>query len=332
MTKTTRPVSDDPYHMPPDLMDLLIEAIPMLCRSKPGVLAFFRGCGIPDRLTADLRAQVETDRDSISKYQITRIILTRINEQGDPALTQRREVVRRVTGFEDFSACWPEDRLKAQGLVAAIRDVVNLKDSLTRILQAQDGVLREHQREQEAQAAAKRRKRGEREALRRRFTALAAMTVPRQRGLAFESALNDLFKLDGLCIREAFTLASSDGKVGEQFDGLVTMGSHPVLVEAKWHADQLGVNDVCRHLVRVYGRPPGVHGLIISASGFAVPAIDECTRALASRVIMLAELPELFMLLENPAASISAWLQAKYLAARVDWRVLFRPGTETLAS
>ncbi len=333
MTKTTRPMSDDPYHIPPDLMDLLIDAIPLLCRSKTGVLTFFRGCGIPDRVSTDLRLRVETDRNSISKYEITRVILTRINEQGDPALAQRREVIRRVTGFADFSACWPEDRLKAQGLVAAIRDVVNVKDSLTRILHAQDSVLREHQREQQAQAAAKQRRREEREALRRRFTGLAAMTLPRQRGLAFEGALNDFFKLDGLCIREAFTLASSDGKVGEQIDGLVAMESHPVLVEAKWHADPLGVDDVCRHLVRVYGRPPGVHGLIVSASGFAVPAIDECTRALANRVIMLAELPELFMLLENPAASVSAWLQAKYLAASVDRRVLFRPGTEmTLAS
>jgi restriction system protein len=147
VTKTTHPTSDDPYHIPPDLMGLLIDAIPLLCRSKSAVLAFFRGCGVPDRVSSDLRLRVETDRKSISKYEITRVILTRINEQGDQGLAQRREVIRRVTGFEDFSACWPEDRLKAQGLVAAIRDVVNVKDSLTRILQAQDNVLREHQRE-----------------------------------------------------------------------------------------------------------------------------------------------------------------------------------------
>ena len=29
-----------------DLIDLLIEAIPLLCRSKQDVLIFLRGCGI----------------------------------------------------------------------------------------------------------------------------------------------------------------------------------------------------------------------------------------------------------------------------------------------
>jgi hypothetical protein len=47
-------VADDPYHFPPDLINLLINAVPLLLRSKVGVLAFFRGCGIPDRVAADL--------------------------------------------------------------------------------------------------------------------------------------------------------------------------------------------------------------------------------------------------------------------------------------
>jgi restriction system protein len=87
--------------------------------------------------------------------------------------------------------------------------------------------------------------------------------------------LNDVFKLDGLSIRKAFTLNTEDGRVGEQIDGLIVLDGHPVLVEAKWHTDPLGVNDVSRHPVRVYGRPPGVHGLIVSASEFATPAIED---------------------------------------------------------
>ena len=313
-----------PYHFPPELMDLLIDTIPLLCRSKVDVLTFFRGCGVPDRYSADLRLRVQTDRESINKYEITRTILTRINESGDQTLAQRREVIKRVTEYEDFSTCWPENQLKAQGLVARVRAVVNVKDSFTRLSQERENDRRERQRQQEAQAEAKRRRREERESLRRRLIGLGAMTNPRRRGLAFEGVLNEVFKLDGLSVREAFTLSNESGLIGEQIDGLIVMDGDPILVEAKWHADPLGVNDVSHHLIRVYGRPPGVHGLIVSASQFSTPAIEECTRALTARVLMLAEVNELVMLLEDPTASVRSWLGAKLLAARVDRQVLFR--------
>ncbi len=131
-------MSDDPYHFPPELMDLLIETIPLLSRSKPGVLAFFRGCGVPDNMTADLRQRVETARESINKYEIARNVLARINDGGDSTLRQRREVLKRVSEFEDFSTCWPTDQFKAQGLVAKIRHVINVKDSFTRMQQAEE--------------------------------------------------------------------------------------------------------------------------------------------------------------------------------------------------
>jgi hypothetical protein len=45
----------------------------------------------------------------------------------------RREVLKRVSQFEDFSSCWENDRYKTQGHVAQIQKVVNVKDSFTRI-------------------------------------------------------------------------------------------------------------------------------------------------------------------------------------------------------
>lgn len=312
-------------------MELLIETIPLLCRSKAAVLGFFRGCGVPDSVTADLRLRVDADRAGITKYEITRTVLNRLNEDSDRALAQRRQVIKRVTDFEDFSACWDSDRLKAQGLVARVRSVVNVKDSFTRLSQEYERERLERHRQQEARAEAVRRQREERESLRRRLVDLRSISVPRQRGLALEGVLNDIFKLDGLSVREAFTLSSDSGEVGEQIDGLVAMGGHPILIEAKWHAHALGVDGVCRHIARVLLREPGVHGLIVSASGFTTPAVDECTRALTHRAFMLAELNELVMLLEDPTASIRSWLEAKLLAARVDRRVLFRPGIEAAA-
>ena len=323
-------MSDDAYHFPPDLLDLLIDTIPLLCRSKQDVLTFFRGCGVAHVTMADLQQQVIADRNAINKYAITRSILTRINEGGDRNLGQRRQVIKRVTEFQDFSSCWPADQLKAKGLVASIRELVNAKDIVTRISQERDSDRQKHLRKQAAAAEAKRLRRTERDELRRRLAALRLMSNPRERGLAFEAVLNAIFKLDGLSVREAFTLNTEDGHVGEQIDGLIVLDGHPILVEAKWHTAPLGVNDVCRHLVRVYGRPAGVHGLIVSASDFATPAVEECKRALTEHVFMLAEVNEILMLLENPNVCLRTWLSAKLLAASINRQPLFRPSASAL--
>lgn len=43
------------------------------CRAVELGLTFLRGCGRPSAMTADLRAWVESDRTSISKYEISRV-------------------------------------------------------------------------------------------------------------------------------------------------------------------------------------------------------------------------------------------------------------------
>lgn len=325
-------MTDDAYHFPPDLIDLLIDTIPLLCRSKQDVLTFFRGCGITPSILDDLQQRVTTDRAAINKFEIARTVLTRINEDGDRHLGQRRQVIKRVTEFHDFSTCWPSDQLKAKGLVASIRDLVNVRDSFTRMSQERESERREHLRQRAAEAEAKRTRRTERDNLRRRLAALRPMSSPRERGLAFEGVLNNIFALDGLKVRESFTLNTEEGQVGEQIDGLIVLDGHPILVEAKWHATPLGVNDVSRHLVRVYGRPAGVHGLIVSASEFGTAAVEECKRALTQRVIMLAEVNELLVLLEEPNTCLRKWLGAKYLAASVDRQPLYHPNLDMVRS
>jgi restriction system protein len=73
------------------------------------------------------------DPAKINKYQIARTVLTRLNEQGDASLRQRREVLKSIVEFEDFSICWPNDRLKAKGLVQSIQATINAKDAFTRM-------------------------------------------------------------------------------------------------------------------------------------------------------------------------------------------------------
>ncbi|MDN3587521.1 hypothetical protein QWY86_12625 [Pedobacter aquatilis] len=108
----------DSFHYPPELFELLIETIPLLCRSKKAVLLFFRGAGVAESMYSDLSNRLDMDKDSINKYEICRIMITRLNEKNDAYICSRRELLRRVVEFESFSNCWENDVYKAKGLVA----------------------------------------------------------------------------------------------------------------------------------------------------------------------------------------------------------------------
>ncbi len=319
------PVSDnDPYHFSSDLIELLTSAIPLLNRSKRGVLTFFRSCGVPDSMTAGLRERVDGNPDSISKYEIARTVLKLINDGGDRMLRQRREVIKQVTEFEEFALCWPDDQLKAKGLVSDVRRYVNVKDSFTRMQQAEEDHRLKEARQKRQAAEAKQKRRDTLAALRTRLASLSAMTNPQQRGLALEGVLNDLFKIDGLSVRDAFTIKDEDGRVQEQIDGLIALDGQPILVEAKWHNAPIGQGEISRHLVRLYSRA-GVLGLFVSSSPYTDPAITECENMLSQRVIVLAEVNEILMLLEDPDANLGDWLRSKIMAATVDRKPLFYP-------
>jgi len=316
-------MNDDPYHWPPELFNLLVDSIPLLCRSKTDVLTFLRGCGVPESDLSPLRQRLAADAASINKYEITRTILEEVNERGDSALGLRRTVLKRVTEFEDFSTCWPNDQLKAKGLVSEVRRVVNVKDSFTRMDQAREAerLERRKQREESAQRAAQRRE--QRQSLRSRLAPLHSATDPHARGLALEPLLNEIFALDGLLIREAFVLRRHDGSPDEQIDGVIELDGHQYLVEMKWWSEKIGPDPMARQLVRVYGRAD-VRGLFISASGYTRAAIDECRRALTSKVVILAELSEISLLLERDE-DVAEWLREKVRRAVVERQPLTIP-------
>lgn len=75
------------------------------------------------------------NKDNINKYEIVRQVLTKLNEQKETYFRERREILKRVIEYDSFSSCWPNDQLKAKGLVSEIRKVVNTKDSFTRMAQ-----------------------------------------------------------------------------------------------------------------------------------------------------------------------------------------------------
>ncbi|MFJ4535356.1 hypothetical protein ACIP39_05180 [Streptomyces tibetensis] len=202
---------NDAYHWPPELLDLLIELVPRLNRSKEGVLGFLRGAGVSEDLLAPHRHQLAADKSAVSKYKIVRAVLSRINEQGDAGLGVRREILKRAIEFEDFSTLWPDDRLPAQGLQASVRRLVNVKDSFTRMSQAHDEerAARIKARTSELERLARRKARFQ--ALRDRLNDLFNEDDPRKRGTALEGVLNDLFATEGILIRDPSRCAARRG-------------------------------------------------------------------------------------------------------------------------
>lgn len=221
------------FQYPPELTHLLIQTIPLLCPSKNDVLLFFKGAGVPEAMTQDVSARVAKDRNSINKYEIVRTVLERLHATGESALRERREVLKRVTEFEDFSTCWPSDQLKAKGLVGEVSRVIGVKDSFVRMKQAQEN--------ERALRLAEQRKLREEEQQRR--TALASLgdelaaqfaeTNAHKRGKTLEGIMNRLFQINKISVREAFTVRIDGQGVMEQIDGVIELEGQLYLVEMK---------------------------------------------------------------------------------------------------
>jgi len=58
----------DEYHYPPDLLELLVEALARLNKGKKGVIIFLRGAGVDEAELADVDEIVRTSPGSINAY------------------------------------------------------------------------------------------------------------------------------------------------------------------------------------------------------------------------------------------------------------------------
>jgi restriction endonuclease Mrr len=278
---------------------------------------FFRGAGVPTTLISDIEAQLKQDRQSVGKYDAARTILTRMNEGGDAQLAARRELLKRVTEFEDFSRCYESDVMKAKGLVAEVRRIVNVKDSFTRMSQERDREVGARRVEQEQKTKAVRERRERVEKAKTNLFALFAETNPQRRGKALEAVLNDLFRAYDVLVAEDFRRKGGDGSgVVEQIDGVIEIDSQMFLVEMKWWADPLGPEEVSPHISRLMLRS-GVSGIFISNSEYTTAAIGMCRDFLQQRVLVLCTLREIVDVL-NRETDLVAMLRAKVRSAKLD--------------
>lgn len=314
----------DEFHFSPDLFELLVDALARLSKSKKGVLLFLRGAGVSESDLAEVTQIVASRAASISKFEIARSVLTKVNARGDSGLRPRREIIKRVVEFEDFSSCWPEDQLKARGLVAAIREAVNKKDSFTRMKQERDAERDRAVEHQRAERVAIAEKRAKVESVSARLSALFAMDDnPHARGKLLEGVLNDLFRVYGISVCEDFRRRDPDTSVVlEQIDGVIDLDGSLCLVEMKWLNAPVGVSEFFPHLGRLFLRA-NARGIFISTSGFTLPVVQECATALAQKTMMLCSLQEIVMLLQRQD-DLVAFLRKKSQAAIIDKNPFFQ--------
>jgi hypothetical protein len=309
---------DDRFHYPPDVFNLLVDTIPLLCKGKDDVMLFLRGAGVPSDDLAEIQAKVRADRNSVSKFAIVRNVLEKLNKRGDAGLGPRREVIKRVVEFEHFSMCWETDVHKAKANVGDLARIVNHRDSFTRMNQqreaAQAEVAAKARAEREA-AAEKRRKILD---VRDRLNALFGMDAePQKRGKLLEGVLNDLFSAYGILVREDFKRQDPTGSVVvEQIDGVIEFEANIYLVEMKWLRTAVGVPEFGSHMMRLFARD-GVRGIFISNSDFATSAIAECVTHSNNKTMVLCTLREIVMLLLNER-DLMALLRCKVRAAILD--------------
>lgn len=290
---------DSTHHWPPELTDQIIEAVPRLLKSKRNVLDFFRACGLRANELSDVTKIVATNADSITKFEIVRRVAMRLNDRDDnDALRMRREVLRRVVEWRDFSTCWDNRRDEAIGRVARIREIVNQADSFTRMAKEREAEARRNRHQYEQQAAKKRKRVEALRALETEFGGFFAEKDPQLRGRLLENMLNRYFSLEGVLVKESFHVVKTGVGIVEQIDGAIVVDGKLTLVEIKWWNAPIGAEPVGFFLSKVYARDCA--GLFIAHPGVTDPSVEHCRTALAAgKTIAVAELAELHSLIRR---------------------------------
>jgi hypothetical protein len=319
---------DITFHYPPELFNLLVDVVPLLNRSKQDVLLFFRGAGVPEAITSDLAARLRNVPKEVNKYEMVRAVLERLNAKGESALRERREVLRRVVDFASYDTCWPDDQLKAKGLVASIREVVNQKDAFTRMNNAREEERQARLAEARRVAKEKRERTTKIEAAKQELYALFGLVFSAQeRGKKLETALNNLFRACGVLVCNAFHLIGESGEgIVEQIDGVIELNGVLHFVEVKWYRESVGKPEIAEHLVRLMSRAE-VRGIFISASDYTEPAIHTVREFLQHKVLVLATLQEIIRLLEQQD-DLTEFFIKKVQAAQIHKNPYYRPHDE----
>jgi len=297
---------DTYFHFPPDLFNLLVDTIPRLNKSKKDLLVFFKNVGVPEAYLESYYVLLAVNKAGFKKYDVTRDVLTVLNQQSEKMLGVRRKLLQRVIDFESFDTCFPNDKDRAKANVSDIKKLVKLKDTVTKY----ESLLNEEQKQkvkfQQEHANKLQKSKENFEELLNRFGQLFSIQNPQERGKRLEKVLNDIFIYFKIGVKEDFVIYDEEsGKNYEQIDGVVEINHYLTLIEMKWEKTPIGADKIARFMSRLLVRK-NVDGIIISYSSYAETAISIAKEALAISTLALVDLQDIFEVL-NQKKDLSAF-------------------------
>src|ERR1700682_4557815 len=92
---------------PPEVFRLTVETIACVHKGKRDIFNFFKMCDVDDSDLAEANRLYSVDPDGTRKTAIAESVLHRLIKKQDAAIFQRREILRRLSQYEDFGSCWP---------------------------------------------------------------------------------------------------------------------------------------------------------------------------------------------------------------------------------
>jgi hypothetical protein len=312
-----RPPLDRSYHYPPEVLELLVDTIPRLIKSKAALLDFFEQTGAPKELIAQWRTKLHQDRTSLSKFHLARGLLRGLNALGDEARPIRHQVLCRLARHADFSTAWEDDRRRAQELVARIRELAGETDAGTWHAACQEALTRRatletyHARLKDAE-----HRREALEALKRDLYQAFRVADPSERRAILGTVLPRLFTCHDVTTRQAPATHESDAAI------LIDLDEAPYRVELRWSDRPLDFKQLAPHLVTLYASPD-LRGLFLSSAGFTDQAVRDLASILPQRPCVLCHLEEIVILLEQ-GRDLKDLLRAKIRAAETEQKPFVR--------
>ena len=171
--------------------------------------------------------------------------------------------MQRVVDFTAFNTCYDNDVDSAKARIYEIKQLVNLKDSVTKHEQFIKNERNEKLKAKQQQLNRIITSKNKFDTIANDFNKLFTIVNPQLRGKSLEVILNELFTFFKISIRESFCIADEEsGKIYEQIDGTIELNNYLTLVEIKWEHDPIGVNPLSRFMTRLFVRS-NVDGIII---------------------------------------------------------------------
>jgi hypothetical protein len=261
-------------HFPDNIMTALKDAVINVFWKKKDVRSLFDRCGVASALVA-------SQDWTAYKINIVAPVIDALN-QGTDGLGPLRQIIHETLQYTDGKQLmWLPDADKrcreAERSLEHLRLLVKDHDAAQRTKQEERQAR--HQEQVQAKGGADfRRKLGE---IKDRFLAYHANQNRQQRGYALEEILYDAFLLFDLQPRGPFK------RTGEQIDGAFVLDRDHFLLEAKWQAKPVILNDL-RDLDGAVGSSlDNTLGLFVSLNGFSEEALTGYLQGNRPRIVCM---------------------------------------------